>query len=108
MTDKKQLAYLITARIQDAYPACHSLDVAFKDCACRLYSNSPALLDRLRRHYQAFTQERIIPNFLITLLDTPPVLLDSAYDLHLGDLVIDGRNRRRVGGTARPRPALPA
>ena len=73
---------LIT-HFQEVYPATLSLDLSFKDCTARVYTNSAAVRDRLLNHYRGFVKPAGQPAFLVTVLETPPFILDGAYDLHV-------------------------
>ncbi len=79
----------LIVQIQDLVAATHSLDLSFNICSCRLYSNSPELLARLRTHYQAFETHVAAPDYLLVALDTPPFIVDGAYDIRLdGDITL--------------------
>lgn len=81
MNRKQAMVCDLITQIQDLVPATRSLDLSFNLCTCRIYSNSRELLRKMQGHYQRFCQQVPAPDYLVTVLDTPPVLLDSAYDL---------------------------
>ncbi len=95
MTTRDHQVRELISQFQELFPPVHSLDLGFRDCACRLYSNAPPLLDKLRLHYHGCIAGRASPELLITLLQTPPFLLDDAYDIKLA-----GRRGPTIGGDA--------
>jgi hypothetical protein len=81
-TRNHHIRELIT-HFQEVYPATLSLDLSFKDCTARVYTNSAAVRERLLEHYRGFVKPAGQPAFLVTVLETPPFILDEAYDLHV-------------------------
>ena len=82
MTHTQKSRNLISA-LQERFPATRSIDLEFQSCTIRTYCNSPVLLAKLAAHYDDFVTSASRPDILLTLLETPPFIVDSQFDLVL-------------------------